>query len=156
RDESRRLGYCAARSRCLQPRSAGSRRQTNPGHAWSPSGTKCNCPIKTASASLLRQTMAWLPYPARHDANRRPVRGIKKQPTGKSEQEVAEGDDYLRRGGVQAAPAYMSTYRADGHPSVGRHSVIGTPPGGTSGSPPNSALTWVWLRGFSAVGTREL
>src|SRR5258705_4569 len=39
---------------------------------------------------------------------------------------------------------------------AGRHSVMGTTPGGTSGRPPNRSLTWAWLRGTSAVGTKVL
>jgi hypothetical protein len=40
--------------------------------------------------------------------------------------------------------------------AMGRHSVSGTTPGGTSGSPPSKALIWVWLRGITAAGTSLL
>src|SRR5262249_24858658 len=57
--------------------------------------------------------------------------------------------------GVRAKPAYMSAEAPHG-PVLGRHSVTGTTPGGTSRSPPSRALTWVWLRGITAVGTSLL
>ena len=47
---------------------------------------------------------------------------------------------HIRAPGVRATPAYMSA-GAGSAPTAGRHSVSGTIPGGTSGSPANREVT---------------
>ena len=41
-------------------------------------------------------------------------------------------------------------------PGSERHSVTGTTPGDSSGSPPNRPVTWVWVRAVTGVGVAAL
>jgi hypothetical protein len=70
---------------------------------------------------------------------------------------IVNCDDFDRgRLPVTASPAYMSAPWLGRVWWSGRHSVAGTTPGATSGSPPNRAVTCAWLRAVIPAGTMAL